>query len=94
MILYRVLVGLATLTAGCAVLFFVIGLGDGSVSSFNIGLWMALLAATLGPLAGGIALHRRGRTLAGKVLLALLAVPAVLSGIVALVLILAPPRWN
>lgn len=33
------------LTFAVAAVFFVIGLGDGSVSSFNPGLWLILLAA-------------------------------------------------
>ncbi len=75
-------------------LFFILGLGDGTVSSFNIGLWIPLLAATVGPLVGGIMLHRRGQTAAGKLLLALLAMPALIALLVLPVLILNPPRWN
>jgi ABC-type spermidine/putrescine transport system permease subunit II len=94
MMLYRTLAGLAAITTGTVVFFFVTGLADGSVSSFNIGLWLALLALAIAPLAGGIALHRQGRTGAGRLLLALLAVPAVIGGLVLLVLIVNPPHWN
>ncbi len=42
---YLVTFVMAALVAAIAVAFFVIGLVDGSVSSFNITLWLGLLAA-------------------------------------------------
>jgi hypothetical protein len=94
MVIYRSLLGLAGLTAAVLIWFFLEGLADGTVSSFNIGLWLPLLAAVGGLFGGGIALHRGGRTVAGKMLLALLALPALLGGFVTLVLIISPPNWH
>ena len=40
MTVFRILFGIDTLVAVVALWFFVIGLGDGSVSSFNMLLWL------------------------------------------------------
>ena len=94
MVIYRSLLCLAGLTAAVVIGFFLEGLADGTVSAFNIGLWLPLLAVVGGLLGGGILLHRGGRTAAGKTLLALLAAPALLGGVVMLVLIVNPPNWH
>jgi hypothetical protein len=41
--------GIAAMVTGVAVLFFLLGLGDGSVSSSNAGLWTLLLLVILQP---------------------------------------------
>ena len=43
--LVRTLLGIGLLVAIVVVYFFVVGLADGSVSSFNMSLWLGLLAA-------------------------------------------------
>ena len=45
--------GIAAVVTGVAVCFFLIGLADGSVSSFNAGLWMLILLGTVGVTARG-----------------------------------------
>ncbi len=94
MVIYRSLLGLTGLTAAIVVWFFLEGLADGSVSSFNITLWLGLLAVACGVPAGGAVLHANGKTGAAKALLALVAVPAVLAGLFFLLLILTVDRWN
>ena len=37
--------------------FFIIGIADRSVSSFNIGLWILILAVVLGVVAGSLSLR-------------------------------------
>ena len=68
--------------------FFVWGLTDGSVSSFNMLLWLAPISAV-----GGI-LRANGRQRIANGLLALLAWPGCLIGFFFLVLSLAQVRWN
>jgi len=60
--------------------FFLIGLSDGTVSSFNIALWLPLVGVPGAVLWGGLRLKAVGRPGAAKGLLALLAVPGVLVG--------------
>jgi hypothetical protein len=94
MLLYRTLLGIDALVALVVGYFFLVGLADGSVSSFNIVMWLMLIGGVGGILFGGVALHRRGRSAAGKALLALLAVPATLFAAFFGLLIVSNPRWN
>lgn len=94
MVAYRTLLCLATLPALVAVWFFLEGLADGSVSGFNIGLWTGLLAAACGVPVLGYALNGQGHARAAKLVLSLVAVPAVCAGLLLILLILNPPRWN
>ena len=74
--------------------FFLIGLADGSVSSFNMLLWLLVLVVPTAVVLGGWRLKARGQGRAASVVLALLAVPAALAGLFFLLLILGPGRWN
>ncbi|MGE3625673.1 MAG: hypothetical protein AB7G34_04790 [Hyphomicrobiales bacterium] len=94
MLLYRVLMGLAAAGATVVVYLFITGLADGSVSSFNMGLWIGLLAAVAAVIGGGGVLRSKGRTGLASLVLAILAVPAALYGVLMLVLILTVDRWN
>lgn len=60
--------------------FFLIGLGDGTVSSFNIAIWLPLIAVPAAVLLGGMHLKRLGRLRVAKLLLGALAVPGALLG--------------
>lgn len=60
--------------------FFLAGLGDGTVSSFNIAIWLPLVGVPAAVLWGGLHLKAIGRLGAAKLLLALLAVPGLLLG--------------
>lgn len=92
--LYRGALAIAGLVAAVVVGFFLVGLGDGSVSSFNAGLWLGLLALTAGVLLGGTFLRARGRTAAAVAVLAILAVPGLLYGLFLLLILVTQPRWN
>jgi hypothetical protein len=92
--LFRVLFGIDALAALVLVYFFAIGIADGSVSSFNSGLWLATLAALAAILGGGAALRARGNTRAAIVVLLILAVPAIIFALFALSMIVLQPRWN
>src|SRR5215472_18844212 len=74
--------------------FFFWGLTDGSVSSFNILLWLVLIGAVGATLVGSLILRANGRPRIANGLLALLAWPGCLIGFFFLMLILVPVRGN
>jgi hypothetical protein len=92
--LFRILFAVDTAVALVAFYFFVIGIADGSVSSFNITMWLGLLGGISAVLATGIALYARGRRGAACAVLAILGVPGILAGLFVLSLIILQPRWN
>ncbi|WP_207539787.1 hypothetical protein [Sabulicella rubraurantiaca] len=91
---YRILLGIDALALTVVVVFFLWGIGDGSVSSFNILYWMVLLGGMGTVVWGGVALHRAGRQAQAISLLGLLAVPVALIGLFFVALIILQPRWN
>ncbi|MES2713885.1 MAG: osmoprotectant transporter permease [Pseudomonadota bacterium] len=76
-----------TLVFAVLFFFFLEGLSDGSVSSFNMGLWLLLIGVPASVLAGGLLLNAKGRTRAAKALLATMAVPGLLAGAYVLLII-------
>ncbi|HVN76259.1 MAG TPA: hypothetical protein VMT19_08090 [Thermoanaerobaculaceae bacterium] len=82
------------LVAGIAVTFFFIGLGDHTVSSFNIVLWLGILAVLAVVVGGSLVLKGLGQHALAFVLTLLLAVPATAFGMFFLVIVLSHPRWN
>ena len=74
--------------------FFFGGLADGSVSSFNMGLWLVILAVLAAVMWGSLLLRYNGRPIAAVVVLLLLALPGVLFALFFLLIILTAPRWN
>ena len=92
--LYRILLGIDGIAALVVLYFFFIGLADGSVSSFNAGIWTAMLGGLAAVIGGGIALNAAGRRRIACGLLAILAVPAFLSGLLILALIVLQPNWR
>lgn len=94
MLLFRILLGIASAVALVVLFFFFWGLGDGSVSSFNILLWLTLLGGVAAIIFGGWALNASGRRGAACALLSILAVPGVLSALLLLSVLILQPRWN
>lgn len=94
MILFGVF--LTTTIAALAVVlyFFVIGLADRSVSSFNIMLWLVLIGITVGVPLGGWRLNAAGRRKTATALLAVVAVPAIAYALFVLLIVITQPRWN
>lgn len=74
--------------------FFFAGISDGSVSSYNIALWLALLSGMVAVLAIAYSFRTRGRIAAGAAVLALPAVPANLGGLFFLSILIAQPNWH
>ncbi|MEW6451097.1 MAG: osmoprotectant transporter permease [Pseudomonadota bacterium] len=77
-----------------ALYFFVTGLGDGTVSSFNIVLWLTILAGLIAAPLCGVILKTRGYRGIAVLVLAMVAVPAILAAIAILLMIVLNPRWN
>jgi hypothetical protein len=82
------------LVAAIVLYFFFEGLADGSVSSFNMRIWMLLLGSVAGVVIGSVVLRSSGRGALATVLAALIAMPAALAGLFLLVLLASNPRWN
>lgn len=91
---FRVLFVLDLLIAGIVVFFFFWGLTDGSVSSFNMGLWMTVLVVLAAVLGVGYALRSAGRTALANLVLLALAVPGALYGLFILLVVFSGARWN
>jgi hypothetical protein len=86
--------GIAAVVTGVAVFFFLVGLGDGTVSSFNAGIWALLLLGTVGVTAGSLILKSYGRPGLGALLSLVLAVPGALAVLFMLLILITHPRWN
>jgi hypothetical protein len=82
------------IVAAVVLYFFVWGLSDGTVSSFNILIWFALVGAVAAVVGGSLWLRAAGRPTIGIGILLILAFPSLLLGFFFLVLIIAHPRWN
>ena len=94
MTLVRTLLGIDLLVALVVVYFFVVGFADGSVSSFNMSLWLGPLAAVAAAIRGGWVLKTNGQRGLAITLLSILAVPGVLYALFVLLIVIAQPRWN
>lgn len=69
----RILMGIDVVVS--LVFFVVVGLADGSVSSFDVALWLAALGTLAGALLGGANLHAAGKRAAAACVLAIVALP-------------------
>ena len=74
--------------------FFIAGLADGSVSSFNIIYWVGILLAVTGFIGVGLWLGKRGQKGAAAAALWILAVPGVVALCFILLVLVLSPRWN
>lgn len=92
--LITALIGIDAVVAAGAVIFFLIGLADGSVSSFNMGLWTGMLAALAITLGGGLWLKKAGHPRFATLLLLIPAVPGLVYGLFVLLILFSDTRWN
>ncbi|SFV28009.1 hypothetical protein [Hyphomicrobium facile] len=77
-----------------ALYFFVVGIADGSVSSFNILLWLGVLGGISAIIAVGYTLKTNERRGPANAVLAVLALPAIAAALFVVTLLIAQPRWN
>jgi hypothetical protein len=94
MILFGILCGIDALIALTVLVFFFWGVADGSVSDFNIGLWLALLSAVAAMFGGGIALRAYGQRVLASLLLGVLAAPGLLYCLFVLLILVMQPDWK
>ena len=92
--LYYILLTINAVALGVILFFFMWGLSDGTVSSFNGLLWLAMLAIPSATLLGGWVQWGKGNRAFALALLALPSMPALLFGLFFLVLILAHPDFK
>jgi hypothetical protein len=92
--LVRALLIFDALVALVILYFFVIGIGDGSVSADNGELWAVILAAIAATVLGGIVLNARGQRVAAIGTLLLLAIPGGLFTLFMAMVLILQPRWN
>ncbi|QMW00358.1 osmoprotectant transporter permease [Spirosoma foliorum] len=81
MYLFWILWGIDAFVALICLYFFFIGLGDGTVSSSNIVLWLVILSGLAVVLLGGYWLSSHQHAVIAKLLLAILAIPSLLYGL-------------
>jgi hypothetical protein len=91
---FWILWGADVIAALIAVYFFFVGLGDGSVSSFNAGIWALLLGALATVVLGSLWLRGAGHPRLAQALVTALGVPAIGTGLFFAVLLISKPRWN
>ena len=94
MVLFGTLFAINIVAALVAFGFFVVGLADGSVTTFNILIWAALLGTLFSMPFAGWLLRVRGQRRLGMIVLLPVAGVAVVAGVLTLVMIINPPRWN
>ncbi len=82
------------IAASIFVVFFFVGLADGSVSSFNMGLGLLILGVLAAVIAGSLALRAAAHVKLAKIVVLVLAVPSALVGLFFAVIVLVPARWN
>jgi hypothetical protein len=61
---------------------------------FNIGIWIAILAALSAVIGGSLWLRSAGRRGPATVVLLILAVPGILFALFFIILLITNPRWN
>ncbi|MDQ2082592.1 hypothetical protein RA307_20590 [Xanthobacteraceae bacterium Astr-EGSB] len=94
MLLFRTFLLVDAVAAAVIVYFFVVGVDDGSVSSFNAGVWAATLAGVTAVLVSGWRLNAAGKSGLATALLAIMALPALAFGLFVLLLVVTQPNWN
>lgn len=77
-----------------ALYFFLAGVADGSVSSFNILLWLSVLGGISAVIAVGYGLMTKDRRGPANAVLAVLALPSIAAALFVITLLIAQPRWN
>ncbi|MCP4373166.1 MAG: osmoprotectant transporter permease [Deltaproteobacteria bacterium] len=91
--LFWVFFGIDGLICIIVVGFFFIGLIDGSVSSFNFGIWITIWAALAVIVAGSLWLKMFGYPVFGTILLLVLAVPGLICGLILFLTIVTNTSW-
>lgn len=94
MILFGTLFAINLLASLVALGFFIVGLADGSVTTFNILLWAAMLSTLFSLPWLAWLMRLRGHRRLGTILLLPIAGVAALAALAMLVLIASPGSWR
>ena len=94
MVLFGTLFAINLAAAFVAFAFFIVGLADGTVTTFNILIWAAMLGLLFSMPFAGWLLRLRGHRRMGNILLLPVAAVSVLAAIATLVMIVNPPNWQ
>lgn len=92
--LFRLAFGIDLVIAAIVLFFFALGIADGSVSDFNIGIWLLVLSALAMILGGGYWLSASDHVGWAIGLLLLLAVPGLLFALFMILVIGTQTSWN
>ncbi|MEP6793983.1 MAG: osmoprotectant transporter permease [Saprospiraceae bacterium] len=76
------------------VYFFFVGLGDGTITSRNIGLWFLILLVVAIVLVGSFLLKAANQMALAKVLLILAAIPGILTLLYFVIVFTSKPNWH
>jgi hypothetical protein len=91
---FWIALGIDTVIGFTFLFFFLVGIADGSVTSLNMRLWIAVLAALTALVVACLTLYVKHRHRLATGLALTLAAPAVLAGILFLVTLVLNPRSN
>ena len=94
MTFFRTLWGFDALLSLIVLYFFFVGLADGSVSSFNMGLWLLILAIVGGVMLGSLWMKSNNYLSLAKIILGIFAVPGLLYGLFIVIMMTGNGRWN
>jgi len=92
--LFKIFLGIDLLICAIVIVFFFVGLADGSVSSFNIGIWIIIYVVLAAIMFGSLGLKKSGYPVLGTILLLVLAVPGLLSGLFLFLFVVSGSSWN
>ncbi len=76
------------------VYFFFVGLGDGTITSRNIGLWFLILLVVAIVLVGSFLLKSANQMAIAKVILSVAAIPGVLALLYFIIVFTSKPNWH
>ena len=91
---FRILLVFDLVICAAALIFFVIGLADGSITSFNVSIWLAIITVIAALLGGGVWLRRNGYPGLGYGLLLVLAGPGLIYGLFLVLSLVTDTKWN
>jgi Signal transduction histidine kinase involved in nitrogen fixation and metabolism regulation len=91
---FWVLWSINAIIAAIVLYFFFAGIGDGTVSSFNILPWLVILAIVAAEVGGTVWLRSVGQGALAIGLLLLLAIPGVLVALFFLIILLSKPSFH
>jgi hypothetical protein len=92
--LFRILFAFNALCAAILVFFFFWGLSDGTVSSFNISLWLAILAVAAAVLGSTYFLNAQGQRVLANIILFAFALPGFFYRAFILLIVITQPNWR